>query len=194
VKRWAFVLVLALTLLLPGVGQAGVANEITTREALMADFSLQALHDEIENDPAGLGYKEVGGAWKDDAVIAGLINAANYKVDRAEVEVKQVGATITYAAYNDLAIDEQEFYGLQTRSEFWIVNADMKTLLTGRSLAADGIAGTGNDTQSWWSVAERSEMAPAFLALIEIDGSRAEVLWGEGKVVSISEVAHAANL
>jgi hypothetical protein len=32
------------------------------------------------------------------------------------------------------------------------------------------------------------------LALIEVDGSRAEVLWGEGKIVSISEVAYAANL
>jgi hypothetical protein len=37
-------------------------------------------------------------------------------------------------------------------------------------------------------------MAPVMLAVIEVDGGRAEVLWGEGKVVSISEVAHAANL
>jgi hypothetical protein len=38
------------------------------------EFSLQALHDEIEADPEGLGYKEAGGEWKEDSVIYGLIN------------------------------------------------------------------------------------------------------------------------
>ena len=42
----------------------------------MADFTLQALHDEIEADPAALGYKEAGGEWKGDGVIADLYSLA----------------------------------------------------------------------------------------------------------------------
>lgn len=36
-----------------------------------------ALKVEINNDPAGLGYKNEGGSWKDDDVIVGLITAKN---------------------------------------------------------------------------------------------------------------------
>jgi hypothetical protein len=32
----------------------------------VAEFSLQALHDEIEADPEELGYKELDGTWKGD--------------------------------------------------------------------------------------------------------------------------------
>lgn len=35
---------------------------------------LQALHDEVENDPAGRGYKESDGTWKADHVVKGLVN------------------------------------------------------------------------------------------------------------------------
>ena len=70
----------------------------------------------------------------------------------------------------------------------------MKMHLTGRSLTSDGAAGVGDNTNSFWSLAERDEMAPAFLAFIEVDGSRAEVLWGENTVITISNVGHAANL
>jgi hypothetical protein len=70
----------------------------------------------------------------------------------------------------------------------------MKLQLSGRALASNGIAGTGTDGDSFWAAADDQDMAPIMLALIEIDGSRAEVLWNEGKVISISEVAHAANL
>ena len=44
----------------------------------MAEFTLQELHDEIENDPETLEYKEVGGEWKGDTEIANLINAKDY--------------------------------------------------------------------------------------------------------------------
>jgi hypothetical protein len=161
----------------------------------MADFSLQALHDEIENDPQGLGYKEAGGAWKEDSVIVGLINAANYKIDRAGVPMEAVRAAVTYDAYNTILGDEQEWLRWMTpNSGTFQVTADMKLQLSGRTLTSNGVAGTGDDGDSFWAAAHDQDMAPAMLALIEIDGSRAEVLWGEGKVVTISEVAHAANL
>ena len=161
----------------------------------MAEFSLQALHDEIEADPQTIGYKEAGGEWKGDDVIADLINAKNYVVDMASVSMEQVRAGVTYDAYNTLAIDEQEWLTWMTPNggEFQ-VTADMKLQLSGRSLISNGIAGSGNDSNSFWSAAHRGDMAPAMLALIEVAGGRAEVLCGHGKIISIGEVAKAANL
>ena len=164
-------------------------------------FTLQELHDEIENDPEALGYKEVGGEWKGDRVIADIINAKNFIIDRENIPTGQVRATTTYDAYNDLSIDEQEWIRWMTPGsgdEFgdggFQVTADMKLQLTGRSLAVNGVAGSGNNNASFWSVAERGEMAPAMLALIEISGSRAGVLWDEGASVSAGQVGAAANL
>ena len=161
----------------------------------MAIFSLQELHDEIINDPQGLDYKEAGGEWKEDNVIVDLINAKNYKIDNDSVPMEEVRATTSYDGYNDLAIDEQEWLRwMSPNSGSFMVTVDMKLQLSGRSLTSNGNAGTGNDNQSFWSVTTRGEMAPAMLTLIEVDGSRAEVLWEQGKVVSISEVGHSANL
>jgi hypothetical protein len=160
----------------------------------MADFSLQALHDEIESDTEGLEYK-VGSVWKDDSVIADLINAESYKVDRESVPMETVRSIVTYDAYNNLAIDEQEWLRWMTpNSGEFQVTADMKLQLSGRTLTSDGVAGTGSDNASFWAAADDQDMAPIMLAEIEVDGSRAEVLWGEGTTVSISQVAHAANL
>jgi len=159
----------------------------------MADFSLQALHDEIENDPMELGYK-TGSVWKEDAVIVELINSADFAVDRVSVEMEAVRAACGYDAYDGLGADEQEWLRWMTpNSGQFYVTADMKLQLTGRTLAADGAAGVGDDSNSFWALADDA-IASVLLALIEIPGSRAEVLWGEGKTVSISEVGHAANL
>ena len=160
----------------------------------MAEFTLQALHDEIENDPQTIGYK-IDGAWKEDNIIADLINAKNYTIDQNGIPMEIVRATTIYDAYNNLAIDEQEWIRWMTpNSGDFRVSADMKLQLTGRSLAIDGNAGTGNNNASFWAVADRNIMAPAMLALIEIPGSRAEILWDQNKTVSISEVGHSANL
>lgn len=160
----------------------------------MAEFSLQTLHDEIEADSEALGYKDAG-VWKGDQVIADLINAKSYAIDQINVEMEAVRAVVTYAAYNTLAIDEQEWLQWMTpNSGLFQVTADMKLQLSGRSMASSGIAGTGNDSNSFWAAAHRGEMAPALLALIETPGSRAEVLWGAGQTVSVSNVAYAANL
>ena len=160
----------------------------------MAGFSLQALHNEIEADPEGLGYKD-GSAWIGDQLIADLINAKNYAIDPAGVEMEAVRAGVSYDAYNTLAIDEQEWIRWMTpNSGMFQVTADMKEQLTGRSLTSNGTAGTGNDSNSFWSAAHRAEMSVAMLALIEIPGSRAEVLWGAGQIVSVSNVGGAENL
>ena len=161
----------------------------------MADFTLQALHDEIEADPWSIGYKEASGDWKGDQEIADLINAKNYTVDRLSVPMEEVRAGVTYDAYNDLARKEQEWLCWMTpNSGDFQVTADMKLQLTGRSLTSNGVAGTGNDSQSFWGSAHQSDMALAMLDLIEVPGGRAEVLWGQGKSISLNDVSKAANL
>ena len=153
----------------------------------MAEFTLQSLHDEIEADPFALGYKEVGGEWKEDAVIVSLINAKSYKIDKPYVPMTMVRATVTYEAYNTLLGDEQEWLQWMAGGDGDLeVTADAKLQLTGRTLAASGVGGTGTNDDSFWADAHEDEMAPAMLSLIEVDGSRAEVLWGYGKVVSIT--------
>lgn len=158
-------------------------------------FTLQELHDEIENDPLALGYKEVGGEWKEDQVIADLINAKDYKVDKAAVEQADVRAATTYNAYNDLLADRQEWLVWMTPTDGpFPVTADMKLQLSGRALTVDGAAGIGTNGDSFWSAAEEDAMAPAMLALIEVDGSRAEVLWGHGVTVALGDIGRAENL
>jgi len=161
----------------------------------MVEFNLQALHDEIEADPEGLGYKDGGGNWIGDQEIADLINAKGYVIDQAGVEMEAVRAGVSYDAYNTLAIDEQEWIRWMTpNSGTFQVNADMKLQLTGRSLTSNGTAGTGNDSNSFWSAAHRTEMSAAMLALIETPGSRAEVLWGAGLIVTAINVGWAETL
>jgi hypothetical protein len=160
----------------------------------MADFTLQALNDEIDNDPLAIGYK-VGAVWKGDAVIAALINAPNYTIDRNGVPAADIRATTTYAAYDTLSIDEQEWTRWMSAGDGEVtVTADMKLQLSGRIPATNGVGGTGTNASSFWAAAHRDVMAPAMLALIEVPGSRAEVLWGEYVTVSLSDVGQAANL
>ena len=161
----------------------------------MSDFSLQALHDEVENDPEAIGYKNPDTTWKGDQVIADLINDKNLLIDRTSVPMEEIRAAIHYDAYDHLAIDEQEWIRWMTpNSGQFRVTADMKLQLSGRTLASNGVGGTGSDGDGFWATADDQEMAPLMLALIEVAGARAEVLWGEGITVSLSQVAHASNL
>ncbi len=167
----------------------------------MADFTLLALKNEIVNDPESLGYKNANDTWtggveepKDDLVIADLLNTKNLVVDRASVEMEQVRGITEFEWYDTLSIDEQEFMRWKTPGGgSWQVTAAMKLLLTGRSLAVNGVAGTGADNASFWSASQRGSAAPAMLALIEVVGSRAEVLWGVGHTISAGNVGGAAN-
>jgi hypothetical protein len=160
----------------------------------MAEFTLQALADEINNDPLALGYK-VGATWKGDQVIADLINANNYFVDNVTVQEGDIRSATTYAAYDTLSIDEQEWLRWITPGDGDVlITTDIKLQLTGRTLTVDGLPGTGNEAASFWSAAHRTEMVAAHLPLIEVAGSRAMVLWGQGTVISLGEIGRADNL
>jgi hypothetical protein len=137
--RIGLVLLTLVVLVAPG---ANVASARVKERTLMAEFSLQALHDEIENDPLGLGYKNGDGTWKEDAVIVSLINAANYKIDKTSVQMEAVRALVYYEAYNNLLADAQEWLRWMTpNSGEFQVTADMKLQLTGRTPAADHASG-----------------------------------------------------
>lgn len=158
------------------------------------EFTIQALHDEIENDPTARGYK-VGAVWKGDQEIADLINSKDFVIDQERVEMEAVRAATNYEWYNDLSIDEQEWMRWQTpNGGDWRVNADMKLQLTGRALAADGAGGSGAEDASFWAVADRTAAVATMLAIIEVPGSRAEVLWGADTHINATDVGAAANL
>ena len=161
----------------------------------MVEFTLTALKSEIETDPKSLGYKEVGGQWKGDSVIADLLNEKNLVVDRISVGMEAIRQTVFYDWYNGLGIDEQEFLRWQTpNGGLWKVTADMKLGLCGRDLTIDGVAGAVSAANSWWAPADRTEAESPLLALLEVPGSRAEVLWGEGRTITAGNVGAAQNV
>jgi len=147
----------------------------------MADFSLQALHDEIEADALALGYKS-GAVWNGDRAIADLLNAKNYTVDRASISMGDIRSVVPFDEYDGLLIDEQEWLRWLTTGDGELpVTPEIKTKL------AEENGGGGI-----WAIADTDAPA-AIKGLIETPGSRAEVLWGQGTVITASNVGGAAN-
>ena len=136
---------------------------------------LLALKNEVNNDPLGLGYDQNANITQ----ITGLINAKNYTVSKPEISSALIRSACTYDAYNNLAIDEQEWIRWITPGakgeEDLTVTVDLTTRLT------------GPDAASIWAVADRVAMNAAMLALIEVPGSRAEILFGYGASISGSD-------
>ncbi len=161
----------------------------------MADFTLEALRDEIVNDPNSLGYKNAPLDWNGDQEIADLINAKNLFIDRVAVPNHEIRSATEEAWYNGLLADKKGWMEWETQGESsWPTTADMKLQLSGRSKAQNGVAGTGTDNDSFWTGGDRAEAAPVMLALIELAGSRAEVLWGEGTTIGLGQIGRAQNL
>lgn len=144
----------------------------------MAEFTLQALHDEIENDPAAKGYKEAGGAWKEDNVIADLINdrTGGALVLRTQVFPREIMYGLDRAEYKALDPEDREYLAV-------VLCGDQALDLNEAPLfgAIAGMFPGGTTTRV------------NILAKIQHPGSRAEILWGEGKIVTISEIGNAAN-
>lgn len=160
-------------------------------------FTLTKLKDEIVNDPEAIGYKNsaVPTDWKGDGAIADLINAKNLVVDRIDAEMEAVRSSTEFDWYNALTADEQEYLSWQTpNGGLWKVTAHMKLLLTGRLLVVNGAATLANNVASFWSVVDRDAAVAAMLAVIEVAGGRAEVLWGQGTNVGLAQVGAAFNL
>lgn len=147
----------------------------------MAEFSLQALHDEIEADPLAIGYKNPDGSWKGDQEIADMLNdlANGDTIERHIVEPRELVEQIALGDYVALTAGQQRYLDLVLEGVDTINTRTGETEVRASMLALFG-AGTTTRTN--------------FVNVIQRPGSRAEVLWGEGKVVSALEVAYAANL
>lgn len=132
---------------------------------------LTALKAEVTNDPLNIGYSYFTDGNTDKLV--GQINAKNYTVSKPRISSSDVRAAITFAAYNNLAIDEQEWIkwvAPGSTDEDIAVTADLKNqLLT---------------STSFWAAGDRVAMQAAMNAIINVPGSRAEVLFGYGTYIS----------
>ena len=135
---------------------------------------LAALNTEMFTDPLGLGYQPENTDYS-----LNLINATNasYSVTKDFISSKDIRSATTYDAYNNILADEQEWLRWMTGSggegeNDVKVTADLKTQLT------------GPDAASIWAAANRTEMNAAMLALTDVPGSRAEVLFGYGTLIS----------
>ena len=145
----------------------------------MAEFSLQALHDEIEADPLGIGYK-TNGDWKGDQVIADLINdpANGDVVQRRHINPQEVIEQIALADWETISASERLY--VQLLPSLTIISAVQDGTEVRNNLLI--IFGAGTTTRD------------NLIGVVQKDGSRAEVLWGEGTTISVSQVAYAANL
>ncbi len=163
----------------------------------MADFTLEALKNEIVVDAENLGYKNspTPNDWKGDQVVADLINLKNLVIDKVSAEMEEIRGTTEFSWYDSLSIDEQEYLRWQTpNGGLWLVTGPMKLALTGSTLAVNGVAGAHDPTVSWWAAADRVAAVAAILPLIELAGSRAEVLWDADETITAGEVGRAFNL
>ena len=153
---------------------------------------LLALKDEIVNDPLGVGYKNSATPtdWKGDQVIADLLN------DSANA---QGSGTIERSL-----VDPQELVDVISVAD-WLTRTDAQRSLLQLQLAAyyDGrvvstVSGTDNQMRAnllaifdnTTASATRSRM----ISVVQRDGSRAEVLFGENSFISVGAVGAAFNL
>lgn len=153
----------------------------------MADFSLEVLKDEIVNDPQGFGYKNAGDTWtggtndpKSDQEIADLFNdpAGGATITRKLVQPGELKASFDLSEFVALSQGQRDYLRmLVSGSEVDASEAAIFSALT-------GMFGAGSTTRT------------ALLAKIQRQGSRAEVLWGEGTVVrpGVGGVGAAFNL
>ena len=135
---------------------------------------LLSLKNEIANDPLGLGYSTENTQTDLDLI---NVKRVTITVSKPEISSALIRSTCTYDAYNNLAIDEQEWIRWITPGakgeEDLTVTADLKTRIT------------GPDAASIWAVADRVVMNAAMLDLIDVDGSRAEELFGFNASISL---------
>ena len=165
----------------------------------MAEFTLEALKDEIEADPEAVGYKNspASGDWQGDQVVANLINAKDLVIDRDSMAMAEIRTRVPLQAFKDLLNPETDWLRWQSSADgVWPVNAEMKLQLTGRTLAVNGVAGTGAGRDGFWggNSSEQDALGDSVLPMVQVPGSRAQVLWGERRTVSTGDIGRAFNL
>lgn len=141
---------------------------------------LATLKNEVLTDPQSIGYaatQDEHGGWRTQQLLDLLNGKTLEKVAKPKISPANVRSAVTFDAYNALSIDEQEWIRWMTGSngatdESLVVTTDLRTRLTGPGAA------------SIWAAAQRDAMNQAMLDIIDVDGSRIEILFGYGCVVS----------
>ena len=135
---------------------------------------LLTLKTEVNADPNAYGYVP-----EDTNLVLDILSLkrAVITVSKPTILASEIMAATYFVAYNGLAIDEQEWLRWITSVESIDVTQDVRDRFTG--LLGGSVTG-----DSIWSAATDDIMEPIMLALIDIDGSRAEELFGFGTVIS----------
>lgn len=158
---------------------------------------LGELRAEILVDPETIGLAFALG----DQENADLLNVKNYIVDVVKLSSDILRSTVTPIAWSSLSISEQGYLnwiaggGGRSGSDI-LITPLVKLALTGLLPSDSGVAGTGSDNDSMWGggAGPRAAAAAVMIPLIEVSGSRAEVLWGEGVNVTAKLVSQAEAL
>ena len=133
---------------------------------------LAELKAEVNTDPLAIGYNPANG---DTNEILAFINAKNYTVAKPSIDVNAVKDATTYDAFDGLLTPEQGWLQWQTdRSGDIGVSAEIRQKLAGDPTTNNAI----------WAAADRNAMNAVMLALMDVPGGRAEVLWGYGTTIS----------
>jgi hypothetical protein len=103
-----------------------------------------------------------------------------YTISKPFIAQSVVRSATTLGAYANLGIDEQPWLSWITGSdgggeETMEVTSDLRLQLTDAE---------GDGTNSIWHATNRTAMNAAMLDLIDVDGSRAQDLWGFDTVIS----------
>jgi len=139
-------------------------------------FTLEGLRDELQLDPARIGYATAVAAGDHNTVFT-LINTAQsggaFLVDRDPVVPEKVFAEI----------DPTDFEGMTTtqlaRLQVLMVLPNLDLADTSTRAIVDGLFANGSVSRQNFTVLQKRE------------GSRAEVLWGKGFVVTINQIGQA---
>ena len=156
-------------------------------------FTLLELKNEIVNDPNSIGYK-TDGVWKGDAVIADLINdtANGATITRKIIQRHEIISGIKASECLQLA-DETPPAGVFSRSELDY----LCILLRDETIDANQPEIFAALLQIFPTEAQK----PGFRGgsrtniqnSLQTTGTRAEVLWGESTIITVSNVGHSAN-
>ena len=140
----------------------------------MAEFTLEALKDEIVNDSEGIGYKN--GTWKAHQVVADLINdpALGATITRKLIQSSELKASFDLDEFVALSQGERD-YLLCLISGEGPIDANEALILS----ALTSMFGAGSTTST------------TLLTKIQRQGSRAEILWGENTIIDLGQVGRA---
>ena|ERR1051325_9099247 len=167
-KRWLFAVILAF--LLPTLTWA------------LTPAQISQLATELNTDPAGLGYSPLVAAGRDAALVDALNQVrpgGAFQVDRERVPTYAIFASVDAAEFLALtSIQLQQLTTILNAGQVDLSNANIRNIL----VCCGAGAGTG-------IFANPSATRTNLIALAKRQGSRAEVLWGSGTVVTGRDIS-----